>query len=92
MTYPRTLRLTDDGVKIVVQRHTARAVATAALGAISRMTMNDANELEAQSSAFDRGKLLVVVLTIWIADEIGLSDVATLNARDFAAKKGIPRG
>lgn len=92
MTYPRTLHLTEDGTPIVVQRPTARAVATAARAAVGDMTMNDANELDAWIHPSDGGLLVVVVLADWIAGTIGLNDTATAEARRLAGRKGVPRG
>ena len=92
MTYPRTLHLTPDGTPIVVQRHTARAVATAALGAVGSLTIADAHELWLRWPAGrDACALVVVALADWIARSLGMDDAMRENARDFAGKKGVAR-
>lgn len=92
MNYPRTLHLTPDGVAIVVQRHTARAVATAARATMGDMTISDAHELWLRWPAGrDACALAVVALADWIARSLGMDDEMRESARDFAGKKGIPR-
>jgi hypothetical protein len=93
MTYPRTLHLTEDGTPIVVQRPTARAVATAARAAVGEMTMDDHYYLAARR--WDRRgarELAVVALADWIARSMGMDDAMTASARDFAGRKGVARG
>ena len=84
--------MTEDGAAIVVQRPTAQAVATAARAAVGCMTMNDVNELEAQSSAFDRGQLVAVVLADWIARSLRLSDDKRTQVREMVGRSGVARG
>ena len=92
MTYPRTLHLTEDGTPIVVQRHTARAVATAARAAVGELTVADAHELWLRWPV-GRGNHtpLVVALADWIARSLGMDDAMRENAREYAGKKGVPR-
>ena len=92
MTYPRTLHLTEDGTPIVVQRHTARAVATAARAAVGELTVADAHELWLRWPV-GRGNHtpLVVALADCIATRLGLDDAATAEARRLAGRKGVPR-
>ena len=92
MTYPRTLHLTEDGIDIVVQRPTARAVATAARAAVGEMTIADGDELRLQSFATPGRELQVVALADWIARSLGLDDAATAEARRLAGRRGVPRG
>jgi hypothetical protein len=93
MTYPLTLRLTEDGTPITIQRHTARAVATAALGAVGSMTLADGDELRVRLWPFSipARELAVVALADWIARSLGMDDAMRENARDFAGRKGIAR-
>lgn len=92
MTYPRTLHLTEDGTPIVVQRHTARAVATAARAAVGELTVADAHELWLRWPV-GRGNHtpLVVALADWIARSLAFNDTATAEARRLAGRKGVPR-
>ena len=93
MTYPRTLRLTPDGVVIVVQRHTARAVATAALGVVGHLTIADAHALCLLWPGVRGNYLpLVVALADCIAASLDMDDAMIASARDLAGRKGIPRG
>ena len=91
MTYPRTLHLTPDGVDIVVQRPTARAVATAARAAVGEMTIADGDELRIQSFATPGRELQVVALAEWIARSLGMDEALGTYAGALAARKGVPR-
>ena len=92
MTYPRTLHLTEDGTPIVVQRHTARAVATAARAAVGELTVADAHEVCRRWPAErEAHPLIVVALADWIARSLGMDDAMRENAREYAGKKGVPR-
>ncbi len=93
MTYPRTLHLTEDGTPIVVQRKSARAVATAARAAVGDLTINDVARLSSDSFAFafSTDALVVVVLAEWIARSLDLDDAAIAEARRLAGRRGVPR-
>ena len=88
MTYPRTLHLTEDGTPIVVQRHTARAVATAARAAVGDLTFGDLDNLP----RFYPGSTPAVWgLADWIARELGMDDAMVASACHYAVKKGTAR-
>lgn len=92
MTYPRTLHLTPDGTPIVVQRPTARAVATAARAAVGSLTVSDACELCLAWPGVRGNYLpLVVALADWLAVSLDMDGDEVAAARDFAGRKGVPR-
>lgn len=93
MTYPRTLRLTPDGVVIVVQRPTAQAVSTASRAAVGLMTLADVAELAEYWPPYrDKSTPTVVALSWWIAGALKLSAEMATACEAMSAKKGIPRG
>ncbi len=91
MTYPRTLHLTEDGVDIVVQRPTARAVATAARAAVGELTVADGDELRLQSFATPGRELQVVALAEWIARSLGMDEALGAYAGALAGRRGVPQ-
>jgi hypothetical protein len=93
VTYPTTLRLTADGVAIVVQRPTAQAVATAARAAVGCMSIGDGRALFNFSHDDDpESTPQVVILAWWIAGELGLSDDVVKAAREMVGRSGVARG
>lgn len=88
MTYPRTLHLTFDGAPIVVQRPTARAVATAALGAVGHLTFGDLDNLP---RFYPSATPAVWGLADWIARELGIGDEMAAEACRLACRRGVPR-
>ncbi len=92
MTGAQTLSLTPDGVEIVVQRPTARAVATAARAAVGSMTLADSDELRIQSFATRSSTLVVVALAEWIARALKMDAEMVLRAGEYAGAPGVPRG
>jgi hypothetical protein len=84
--------LTGDGVEIVVRTGTARAVATAAIGAVGSMTIADVDELRIQSFATRSSTLAVVALAEWIARALKMDAEMVLRAGELAGKKGVARG
>jgi hypothetical protein len=93
VSYPQTLRLTPDGVAIVVQRPTAQAVATAARAAIPRLTIDDANQLWIWWPV-GRGTHLPLVeaLADWIAWSLRMSDDKRTQVREMVGRSGVARG
>ena len=92
MTYPTTLRLTADGVEIVVQRPTAQAVATAARAAVGWLTIGDAVELYGSNWVMDGDTLVVAALAEWIGCALTLPEKTIKAAREIAGRKGVARG
>jgi hypothetical protein len=93
VTYPTTLRLTADGVAIVIQRPTAQAVATAARAAVGSMSIGDGMSLYNVSNDNDPTSTpQVVILAWWIAGELGLSDDVVKAAREMVGRSGVARG